>query len=216
MTAPARPTLEDHTESIFGWVQDHSRQLLIGAVAIAALAGGFALYDRNKAAEAQSAEAALGKAEQSVFSGNLPLAQSDLKKVVDRYDGTPAADRARLLMAQVLYGQGKYADGIKQLEGLTGSKTMGASAEGLIATGYESQGKFKEAAEHYAKAADAATFATDKANFKASEARAYTSAGDSAAARKLWTELADDPTGPVAGEARVRLGELTVVRANQS
>ena len=167
MTASARPTLEDHTESIFGWVQDHSRQLLIGAVAIAALAGGFALYDRNKASEALRAEQALSTAERSVYSGNLPLAQSDLRKVLERYDGTPAAERASLLMAQVLYDQGKFNDGIKQLQGLTGSDALGASAEGLIATGYEAQGKFKEAAEHYGKAAAAATFEADRDSFRA-------------------------------------------------
>ena len=33
------------------------------------------------------------------------------------------------VLVRALYDQGKYADGIKQLEGLTGSKTMGASAE---------------------------------------------------------------------------------------
>lgn len=216
MTSPARPTFEDRSESIFGWVQEHSRQLLIGAAAIAALAGGFALYDRNKAGEAQRAELALSNAERSVYSGNLPLAQSDLKKVLDRFGGTPAADRAALLMTQVLYDQGKYDEGMKQLAGLTGSKTMAASAEGLIATGYESTGKFKEAAEHFGRAAAASTFDVDKANFKASQARAYASAGDTSAAKKLWTELSEDPSGPVAGEARVRLGELTATPANRS
>ena len=216
MTGPARPTLEDHSETIFGWVQEHSRQLLIGAVAVAALAGGFALYDRNRAGEAQRAEQALSTAERSVFSGNLPLAQADLRKVTERYKGTPAADRAALLMAQVLYDQGKYAEGIQQLAGLTGSKTLGASAEGLTATGYEALGKFKEAAEHFDRAAAAATFDIDKANFRASAARAYASAGDAAAAKKIWTELAADPTGPAAGEARIRLGELTVTPASRS
>jgi predicted negative regulator of RcsB-dependent stress response len=216
MTAPARPTLEDHGETIFGWVQEHSRQLLIGAVAVAALAGGFALYDRNRASEAQRAEQALSAAERSVYSGNLPLAQSDLRKVVERYKGTPAADRANLLMAQVLYDQGKYAEGIKQLEALTGSKSLGASAEGLTATGYEALGKYKEAADHFGRAAAASTFDVDRANFKASAARAFTSAGDAASAKKIWTELATDPAGPAAGEARVRLGELTVAPASRS
>src|SRR5215212_1983400 len=167
MTASARPTLDDHTESIFGWVQDHSRQLLVGAIAIAALAGGFALYDRNRANEALRAEQALSTAERSVYSGNLPLAQADLRKVINGFDGTPAAERASLLMAQVLYDQGKFDEGIKQLQGLTGSKAVAASAEGLIATGYEAQGKFKEAAEHYGKAVAAASFDADRENFKA-------------------------------------------------
>lgn len=213
MTAPGRPTLEDRSETIFGWVQEHSRGLLLGAVAVAALAGGFALYDRNRAGEAQRAEQALSAAERSVFSGNLPLAQSDLRKVIERYGGTPAADRATLLMAQVLFDQGKYAEGIRQLTGLTGSKALGASAEGLTGTGYEALGKFKEAADHFDRAAAASSFEIDKANFRASAARAFASSGDAAAARKIWMELAADPTGPAAGEARVRLGELMVTRA---
>lgn len=216
MTAPARPTFEDRSETIFGWVQEHSRQLLIGAVAVAALAGGFALYDRNRAGEALRAEQALSTAERSVYSANLPLAQSDLRKVIERYKGTPAAERATLLMAQVLYDQGKYADGIKRLEPLVGSRALGASAEGLTATGYEALGKLKEAADHFARAATASSFDLDRANFRASAARALTNAGDSAGAKRIWTELAADPTGPVAGEARVRLGELSVVPAGRS
>ena len=209
MGTAARPTFEDRSESVFGWVNDHWQHLLTGAALLAALAGGFALYERSQRNKEQAAETALLDAQRSMLSGNLPLAQSDLQKVVTRFDGTSAADRATIALAQVLFEQKKYAEGIAKLTPLADSRTEGASAQGLIATGYEEQGKYKEAAEHFMKAADASAFDADKANFKASAARAYMRAGDGAAAKKLWTELAADPNGPAAGEARVRLGELS-------
>lgn len=215
MGAATRPTFEEGTETIFGWVQDHWRPILIGAVVIAAIAGLFALYERSQAQKAQRGDRALLEAQRSALSGNLPLAQSDLQKVVVRYDGTPAAERASIVLAQVLFDQGKYAEGIKTLTPLTGSSLVGPSAEALIAAGLEAENKFKEAGEHYLKAASAATFDLDKANFKASAARAYGQAGDAATAKKLWTELAADEDGPAAGEARVRLGELTASAATK-
>jgi len=216
MGTAARPTFEDRTESVFGWVNDNWPRLLAGAALLAALAGGFALYERSQRNKAERAEAALLDAQRSMLSGNLPLAQSDLQKVVTRFEGTSAADRATIALAQVLFEQKKYDEGIAKLTPLADSRTVGASAQGLIATGYEEQGKHKEAAQHYVKAADASAFDADKSNFRASAARAYTRAGDTAAARKLWAELAAQPNGPAAGEARVRLGELTATTATKS
>ena len=129
----------------------------------------------------------------------------------DRQIAETLFEQGRALMEQK-----KYAEGIAKLTPLADSLTEGASAQGLIATGYEEQGKYKEAAEHFMKAADASAFDADKANFKASAARAYMRAGDGAAAKKLWTELAADPNGPAAGEARVRLGELSAAPVAKS
>jgi tetratricopeptide (TPR) repeat protein len=216
MRAASRPTLEDRSESIFGWVNDHWRQLLGGAAVVAALAGGVELWGRSQGMKSERAERALMDAQRSALSGNLPLAQSDLQKVVDRFSGTPAEDRARVALAQVLYDQGKYAEGIAKLGPVAGSKTEGASAEGLIATGYEEQGKFKEAAEHYARAASLTAFDMDRAAYRASAARAYARAGDVGAAKRIWSELAQDSDSPTAAEARVRLGELGATAAGKS
>lgn len=215
MGAASRPTFEERSESVFGWVNDHWRHLLGGAAVVAALAGGVALWDRSEGMKSERAERALIEAQRSAVSGNLPLAQSDLQKVVDRYSGTPAEDRARIALAQVLYDQGKYGEGIAKLGPAADSKTAGASAEALIATGYEEQGKFKEAAEHYDLAAARAAFEVDRATFRANAARAYARAGNAEAARKIWSELAQDPNSPVAAEARVRFGELSATPAKK-
>ncbi|MFL5574385.1 MAG: tetratricopeptide repeat protein [Gemmatimonadaceae bacterium] len=216
MGAATRPTFEERSESVFGWVNDHWRQLLGGAAVLAALAGGVALWDRSQGMKSERGERALLEAQRSVQSGNLPLAQSDLQRVVDRFGGTPAEARARIVLAQVLYDQGKFGDGIAKVEPATHSKTEGAPAEALVATGYEEQGKFKEAAEHYARAATLAAFDVDRATYRASAARAYAQAGNAGAAKQIWSELAQDEESPLAAEARVRLGELSATTENKS
>jgi len=57
-------------------------------------------------------------------------------------------------------------------------------------------------------AADVTRFPADKAEYRASAARSYAAAGKVAEAKAIWTDLAKDDTGPMAAEARVRLGEL--------
>ncbi len=62
----------------------------------------------------------------------------------------------------------------------------------------------------YEQAASAATTDLAKAGYQADAARAYAAAGNSEAAKRIWTAMAADETSPLSGEARVRLGELTV------
>jgi hypothetical protein len=66
------------------------------------------------------------------------------------------------------------------------------------------------AAKEYEAAAAATGMDNERAFERAKAARAYAAAGgDTATARRIWTELRDDPkTTSMATEARVRLGEL--------
>ena len=69
---------------------------------------------------------------------------------------------------------------------------------------------FKAAAAEYEKAADLTDHEIERTNQKARAARAYATAGDSAKARQLWTELSENTkNASIASEAKVRLGELT-------
>ena len=115
------------------------------------------------------------------------------------------------MLGQVYYDQQKYTDGVTALEKLKGSVGSGfeASIEALIAVGYESQGKYDLAAEHYGKAASAARFPMDKGANEANQARNLTSAGKTAEARKIWEALTKNEDLPFAQEALVRLGELS-------
>jgi hypothetical protein len=77
--------------------------------------------------------------------------------------------------------------------------------------------KFPDAAKAYERASQAAEFDAERAYYRAKAARTYASAGNTAEARRLWTDLSkDEKAQSVAAEARVRLAELEAKRAGKS
>ena len=215
--AAAHAPLQERAETIFESLRVHARTAIIAVVGVTAVAGAVALYNWSKAKEAVRAEQALFDAQRTLGGGNLPQAQTELQKLSTRYDGTPAANQANILLAQVMYDQGKYAEGLALLGKLEGNieEDSRPAVHALRAAGHEQLGKPAEAAAEYLKAATASEFALDRANFQANAARAFMAAGNKGEAQRLWTELARDPQGPLAGEARVRLGELTAAPAGK-
>jgi predicted negative regulator of RcsB-dependent stress response len=182
-------------------------------MAIIAFAAGGWFYTRSQNLKAERAESAYFTAQRSVVAGNLPLAESDLRKMITRYKGTPAAMEASLVLAQVMYDQGKVQQGVDELrkseDKIDGSKEFGSAVHMILAGGLEQLKKFDEAAKEYEKAAEVARFKADKERYRSLAARAYLSGGNKEKAKAIWTELGADSKGTVAGEARVRLGEMT-------
>ena len=188
----------------------HGRQLTWATIGLAVIVGGFWFYERSQSIKAQRAETAYFQARQSAAAGNLPQAVTDLQKVVTRYEGTQAGAQAALSLAQAYYDQKKFKEGIDALKKAE-PKVPGdfkASVHVLEAAGYEELRNYSSAAEQYKFAADVTRFPADKAEYRASAARDYAAAGKRDDAIAIWTDLAKDETGPMAAEARVRLGEL--------
>ena len=212
--AEGRPALEEHAESFGEWMREHTREVTIGVVIIAAIAGGGWLFSRSRAIKADRAEAALSSAQQSVATGNLPLAQSDLQKLVVRYDGTSASDRGRLLLAQLLFDANKIDSGLTVLERAGGEGPMAAATQAMRGAGLEQKRQFAQAAERYVEAARLSKVPAERDGYRADAARAYTQAGNRAEALKIWTDLAGDDRSPMSAEARVRVGELSATAAS--
>jgi predicted negative regulator of RcsB-dependent stress response len=214
----ARPALENRAETMFDSLRSYARPALFVLLGAALVAGGVAVYNRSKATNAARADQALFEVQRSLGSGNAALATADLRKLVTRYDGTPSAVQGSMLLAQLLYDQGKADEGLKLLRDLQGERAARdyrAPIASLIAAGLEQQGKPAEAAREYERAAEQARFEVDRSNYRADAARAYMMAGNKDAARRIWSELSAQPAGPVAAEARVRLGELTATAATR-
>ena len=85
------------------WFQLHSREVAWASIAVVALVAGGWFYNRSKDLKAERAERAYYQAQRAVTAGNMPLAESDLKKMIARYDGTTASIQARLQVAQLMY-----------------------------------------------------------------------------------------------------------------
>jgi predicted negative regulator of RcsB-dependent stress response len=212
MGTSATPSNNDgiDADSIRDWFASRGRPVAyVAAAGLAAVAIGF-FYKESVLRKNERAEAALATAQSAFYAGNAALAKSDLEKVVTRYAGTPGGTQATMLLAQILYGEGKYEDGINRLTSVVGSAPapMAAAVEELLGSGYADAKKYDQAIEHFNKAADKAEFATGKAMYRAEAARIMQLTGKNAEARKVWEALMNDPESPVISEARVRIGEI--------
>jgi predicted negative regulator of RcsB-dependent stress response len=207
---PARKRSGADEETMTEWLMIHQREVAWSVVAIAIIVGGFWYYGRSQAIKAQRAEAAYFQARQSAAAGNLPLAVSDLQKVVSRYEGTSAGTQAALTLAQTFYDQKKFKEGVDVLKAAEAKAPADfkASVHVLEAAGYEELKNLVAAAEQYKLAAQVTRFPVDKSEYLASAARDYMAAGKTEEAKAIWTDLVKDETAPTAAEARVRLGEL--------
>jgi predicted negative regulator of RcsB-dependent stress response len=219
MTSPHRSRVasDNRLEMMADWFDLHSKQVTVAVIVIAAAVGGVWFYRRSEQLKAERAERAFYAAEQSMAAGNLPLAESDLRKMITRYDGTTASRQATLTLAQIMYDQGKHQEGVTLLKQaiprLEASEDFASSGHLLLATGYEQLRRFTEAAAEYQAAATKARFDQDRQRYQSLAANAYLLGGRKDEAKRIWTALAADSKGTVAGEARVRLGELTAVPA---
>lgn len=216
-TRPADPGFQaDRSETAAEWLVLHKQRVIIGIVALAIVFGGAWFYRRSNQIKAERAEGAYFQARQTMAQGNAPLALTDLRNVTTRYKGTSGAAQAALTIAQILYDQGKYREGIAELDKASRFRPddLAASIHVMRAVGHEGLRQFDQAASEYQEAAELTRFPNDAAAFKASAARAFTAGGKPDAARAIWAELAAEPEGSMVSEARVRLGELTAKPAS--
>jgi predicted negative regulator of RcsB-dependent stress response len=208
---------DDRTESIFDWLHVNSRLVTIAAVVVALVGVGGWLYTRAQAGKELRAAQTLQRAEQSMGQGNIPLAQTDLEKLVSTQRGTAGAAQGAMLLAQVHYDKGEYQKGIDALmKSGAASKEFEAPAEALIGDGFSQLGKYAEAAAHYRKAAEVTRFQNDRDGYLAEAARNFAAAKDTTQARQLWEEVLKNGNSVWASEARIRLGELTARPAAKS
>src|SRR6266567_6573662 len=176
-----RPAL---TDRLGAWVKAH-RQLSswIGAIMVV----GAGLFIWNLSTQRRSEEIASRDLQGARFAfenQNLPLAASELAKVVENYDGTNAADEGRLLLANVrlLQGQPQQAVTVLQDWASGAGQAYRSQANGLLGAAYENLGRFRDAAAAYEKASSAARLDFQRAQLLSDAGRAWTSAADTARA----------------------------------
>lgn len=200
-------SLPDDESSFVEMLDRHKRNIgIVVAVVIVVLAGVW-FYMQTKANKERGAEKQFRQAMAGVFSGNTALAQTDLRRVVQRYDGTIGGTEAVLQLAQLYYNDGKYKEGIDLLSKSNPVSEMAYDVQLMIGAGYESLNQGEAAARAYEEAVNKARFDSEKDVAKSNAARAYLSAGKNDQAVKIWTELANDPKSTLVQEAKVRLGE---------
>ncbi len=202
---------EGGLDSLAAWLKANQKMVSIVAGGLVVAAVGLVIWQKSAQTKIENAERAFFQA-QSATAQNPANAATELEKVATRYAGTSAGDRASLLVAQSLMTAGKSAEALKKLEALAsggGAQRLGSTLQTLLAAAYENLNRPADAAKAYLVAAGT-SYGDAKLQRQADAARAYMAAGNGTEALKLWTELARDQRGPLAAEARVRMGELAV------
>jgi TolA-binding protein len=195
------------------WYKDRTRQAVMGVAALAVAAGGAWLVTSGGQRKEAFAARSLATARSAAESGNLPLASSELQKVIATYKGTDAAQEAAIALNQVrmINGQNELAVvGLRDFLKTDPKPDARASAEGLLGAALENGGKPAEAAEAYSRAADAATQAFVKSEMLVDAGRAFRAAGKNDDAVRVYrTVIEKYEKTPAFTEAQVRLAELT-------
>ncbi len=211
--AATGPAFDDRAESALDWARANAKYIGIAVVIVALAVLVWVFYRQYQNSQAAQAETQLSRARQSYAQGNLPLAQTDLRRVVSRYEGSTAGSQAAMLLAQTYFEQGKADSGLAVLSQGEPAGADRAAFEALKGAGYELKEEYAQAAQHYRDAAERTDVKLAKHGFLADAARALAAAGNKAEAAKIWQTLAEDETAPISAEARVRLGELTAIPA---
>src|SRR6266571_8402476 len=204
-----RPAL---TDRLGAWVKAH-RQLSswIGAIMVV----GAGLFIWNLSTQRRSEEIAsrdLAGARFAFENQNLPLAASELARVVENYSGTNAAEEGRLLLANVRLLQGQPQQAVQVLKDYApgAAKAYRAQAYGLLGAAYENMGRPREAGEAYENGSTAARLDFLKAQMQSDAGRAWTIAADTSRALAVYRRIVKDfPKEATVTEAKVRMGELT-------
>jgi tetratricopeptide (TPR) repeat protein len=199
-------------ERVLGWTKTHKEASSWIGIVLVVGAGLFVWTALSTRRSEAIAGRQLQGARYAFDNQNLPLAASELARIIENYSGTNAAAEGRLLLGQVRLLQGQPQQAVAELRDFAPS--AGAAyrpqAYGLLGAAYENLGQQREAAEAYQNGAERARMDFLKAQMLSDAGRAWAAAGDTAKAIAAYRRIVDDlPKEAAVTEARVRLGELT-------
>jgi TolA-binding protein len=195
------------------WYRDRNRQLAAAAVAVAvvALIAWFVVSSGRRKEE--FAARSLNQARAAAEAGNLPLASSELQKVIQTYKGTDAANEAVITLNQVrmVNGQSELAAvGLKDFLAAKPDPKYAAPASGLLGAALENSQKWSDAGQAFSSASKAADLPYLKARYLVDAGRAYREGGKTQEAIAVYREIIEKyPKTTSMTEAQVRLAELT-------
>jgi outer membrane protein assembly factor BamD (BamD/ComL family) len=195
------------------WYRARQRQLVAAAVVLAAAAiVGWFVLDSGKRKE-EFAARSLNQARGAAEAGNLPLASSELQRLITTYKGTEAASEAVVTLNQVrmVNGQSQLAAvGLKEYLATKPPAKFAAPASGLLGAALENSKQWVEAGTAYTQASKAADVPYLKATYLLDAGRAFRQGGKTEEAERAYrTVLEKYPNSPGFTEAQVRLAEMT-------
>lgn len=175
------------------WAQKNQTQVIVGAVAILAVAAGAYWFISSQRSLEETAYSRLSQVQQSFASGNTQLAIQDLRSFLNTFGSTQAADQARLLLSDILIQEDRAEEAIDALDDLPDrlDSPFGLAAARVEASALESLGRYDDAADAYQRIARNARFQYQRRDALADAARVQLQNGDPAAAAALYQQVVD-------------------------
>ena len=195
------------------WYRDRARLLLAGLVlvALAILVGWFIVAGGKRKEE--FASRSLNQARAAAEAGNLPLASSELQKLITAYKGTDAAHEAVITLNQIrlINNQNELAAvGLREFLASKPPAQYVTPAQGLLGASLENSKRYAEAGQAYTEASNSAEIEYLKAQYLVDAGRAYRVGGKTDDAIRAYRTIGEKyPNSPSFTEAQVRLAELT-------
>jgi tetratricopeptide (TPR) repeat protein len=210
---PGAPAQTEQKTDPMEWVRKNQKYLLWGLAALGVVAlGGWVTVESGKRKERMAA-VQLDQARNAAESGNLPLAASELQKLIDTYRGTESAREAVITLNQVrmVNGQSELAVvGLGDYLKTNPKPDYAVPARGLLGQALENVKRFDQAASAYEQASRGADVDYLRAQYLLSAARAWRAAGMPAEAIRVLVIIRERYAGTSSlTEAEVRLAELT-------
>jgi outer membrane protein assembly factor BamD (BamD/ComL family) len=195
------------------WYRDRQWQLAAGiaALVVAGLVAWLLLSSSRRKEE--FAARSLSQARAAAEAGNLPLASSELQKLIQAYQGTGAAKEAVITLNQVrmVNGQSELAAvGLREFLATKPAPEYAAPAYGLLGSALENARKWSDAGDAYVSGSRASELEYLKARYLVEAGRAYREAGMLDKAEAAYRDVIQKyPKTTSMTEAQVRLAELT-------
>jgi predicted negative regulator of RcsB-dependent stress response len=174
------------------WARRNATALIVAAVILVVLVGGFFWYRADRAQRMERAAASLAEIQLLMATGNTEAAVAQLDGFVVRYDGTMYADEGRIALGQHHLNEGNPAQAVQVLDGFEGriqASPVGAAGALLLADAQHAAGDTESAIRTYLLVADRARFDHERLDALSTAALLREETGDFTGAADLYRRI---------------------------
>lgn len=199
-TSRRKPEEKKEAEDVFvekvvdltTWAKKNSQALVLAGIALVVVAAGVWYYLNYRTTVRQQAVAQLEEVQQSVGFGDRETAKIELYQYIERFQDTPYAMEARLVLGQVLLDDENpseasevLAPAVQAME----SQPIGIQAAFLLASAYEQDGRIDEAERLFIRISNVAEMGFQIREALAHAARIRTANGQFSGAAELYEDI---------------------------
>jgi predicted negative regulator of RcsB-dependent stress response len=194
------------------WAEKNQQLFTVLAVVLAIGVAGLVYYRSYRRSLGEQAAQQLEQIYQTVAMADVEGAQTELGTFLERFDGTPYADEARLLLGDLYLREGsaQQAQAVLRPLGESPGEPLEFQAATLLAAAYEQDGQGTEAERIYLQIADRSDLDFQVRDALEAAARLRAERGDTQGALDLYERALEglEEDSPDRGLYQMRIEEI--------